>query len=94
MNRKQTVNINAIVKVAQALEEINDEVIYVGGAIIGLYATEDGADVPRPTIDIDISVQLSTYSQMDELRERLASKGIYPAPEEKILYRYTHEAIF
>ena len=93
MNRTQTVNINAIVKVAQALEEINDEVIYVGGAIIGLYATEDGADIPRPTTDIDISVQISTYSQMDELRERLASKGIYPAPEEMILYRYTYEGI-
>lgn len=86
-------NLRVVETVAKALEEINDEVIYVGGAIIGLYATEDGADLPRPTTDIDIIVQISTYSQMDELRERLANKKIYPAAEETIMYRYTYEGV-
>jgi len=94
MNRAQTMNLRVVEIVAKALEEINDEVIYVGGAIIGLYATEDGADQPRPTTDIDITVQISTYSQMDELRERLANKKIYPAPEETNMYRYTYEDVF
>jgi predicted nucleotidyltransferase len=86
-------NIKVVEKVAKALEEINEEVIYVGGAIIHLYATEDGADQPRPTIDIDISVHISTYTQMDKLRVRLEKKQIYPAPEENIMYRYTFEGI-
>lgn len=94
MNRAQTINFSIVEKVANALEEINDEVIYVGGAIIGLYATEDGADQPRPTTDIDITVQISTYSQMEELRERLANKKIYPDPEATNIYRYHYEGVF
>jgi hypothetical protein len=30
---------------------------------------------------------------MDELRERLAKKKIYPAPSEKVMYRYSYEDI-
>ncbi len=82
-----------IEKVAMALGEINDEVIYVGGAIIELYATEKGADKPRPTTDIDISVQISSYAQMEQLRQKLAIKGICPDPQGKIIYRYIYENI-
>jgi hypothetical protein len=94
MIRTQTMNLSVVEKVAKALGEINDEVIYVGGAIIVLYATEDGADQPRPTIDIDITVQINTYSQMDEMRERLANKKIFPATGETLIYRYTYEGVF
>ncbi|MEM6687138.1 MAG: hypothetical protein AAF617_15260, partial [Bacteroidota bacterium] len=47
----------------------------------------------RPTKDIDISVQISTYAEMDELREKLATKKIYPAPTETVIYRYTYEDV-
>ena len=93
MTRDLTMNLRIVEKVAKALEEINNEVIYVGGAIIDLYATEEGANQPRVTIDIDIAVHISTYSQMDKLRERLSNKRIYPATEETIMYRYTYEGI-
>jgi len=66
--------------------ELNNEVIYVGGAVISLYVTDEGGELPRPTKDIDISVQISSYPQMDQLRELLANKIIYPAPTETILY--------
>jgi len=89
----QTINLAAIEKVATALEELNDEVIYIGGAVISLYITDKGAEPPRPTKDIDISVKISTYAQMDKLRVKLASKNIHPAPTEKILYRYTYKDI-
>tara|TARA_R110002124_G_scaffold80533_6_gene213125 strand:- start:64 stop:750 length:687 start_codon:yes stop_codon:yes gene_type:complete len=93
MLKNQTINLKVVEKVALSLEELNDQVIYVGGAVVTLYVTDEGADQPRPTKDIDISVQISTYSQMDELREKLASKKIYPAPSEKVMYRYSYEDI-
>ena len=76
-----------------ALEELNEHVIYVGGAVVSLYVTDEGAEQPRPTKDIDISVQISTFSQMDELRQELALKKIYPASMEKVMYRYSYEDI-
>ena len=93
MLNNQTINLKVVEKVALSLEELNEQVIYVGGAVVALYVTDEGAEQPRPTKDIDISVQISTYSQMDELREILASKKIYPAPSEKVMYRYSYEDI-
>jgi len=93
MLKNQTVNLKVVEKVALALEELNSEVIYVGGAMVSLYVTDEGADLPRPTKDIDISVQISTYAEMDELREKLATKKIYPATTENVIYRYTYEDI-
>jgi predicted nucleotidyltransferase len=93
MLKNQTINLKVVEKVALSLEEINDQVIYVGGAVVTLYVTDEGAEQSRPTKDIDISVQISSYSQMDELRERLAKKKIYPAPSEKVMYRYSYEDI-
>lgn len=93
MLKNQTINLKVVEKVALSLEELNKDVIYVGGAVVSLYVTDEGAELPRPTRDIDISVQINTYSQMDELREKLASKKIYPVPSEKVMYRYSHEDI-
>lgn len=93
MLKNQTINLKVVEKVAQSLEELNKEVIYVGGAVVSLYVTDEGAEQPRPTKDIDISVQISTYAQMEDLREKLALKKIYPAPSEKIMYRYAYEDI-
>ena len=93
MLKNQIINLQVVEKVALALEEINDEVIYVGGAVVSLYATDQGAEQSRPTKDIDISVQVSSYAQMDQLRKRLANKRIYPASDEKVMYRYSYEDI-
>ncbi|UZD22843.1 hypothetical protein PBT90_05350 [Algoriphagus halophytocola] len=90
MLKNQTINLKVVEKVAMALEELNNDVIYVGGAVVSLYVTDEGAEQPRPTKDIDIAVQISSYGQMDELRGKLALKKIYPAPTENVMYRYTH----
>ena len=93
MLKNQIINLKIVEKVASILGELNHEVIYVGGAIVSLYVTDEGAEQARPTKDIDISIQVSSYSEMDQFREKLAKKKIYPAINEKVLYRYTFEDI-
>lgn len=93
MLKNSEINIKVIEKVAEALGELNDQVIYVGGAIVSFYITDTGADQPRPTKDIDISVQISTYAEMDQLREKLATKGIFPATDQNVMYRYEYEDV-
>ncbi|MCB0497522.1 MAG: nucleotidyl transferase AbiEii/AbiGii toxin family protein [Cyclobacteriaceae bacterium] len=88
MLKNQTINLKIVEKVASTLEELNNQVIYVGGAVVSLYVTDEGAEQPRPTKDIDVSIQISTYAQMNELREKLATKKIYPAHMEKVMYRF------
>ncbi|PCI97559.1 MAG: hypothetical protein COB15_07580 [Flavobacteriales bacterium] len=93
MLKNQTINLKVVEKVALALGELNKDVIFVGGAVVSLYVTDAGAEQPRPTKDIDISVQISSYSEMNKLREELANKKIYPATTSTVMYRYTLEDI-
>lgn len=93
MVKNQTINLKVVEKVATQLAELNDNVVYVGGAVVSLYVTDEGAEHPRPTKDIDISVQVRTYAEMEDLREQLAAKQIYPAATETVIYRYQFEDI-
>jgi hypothetical protein len=43
------INKGIIKKIALALGELNEQVIYVGGATVGLYINDPAADDVRPT---------------------------------------------
>lgn len=88
MLKNRTINLKVVEEVANALQDLNDHVVFVGGAVVSIYADDIGADDARPTKDVDISVQISSYGQMDQLREQLSPKGIYPAVNESVIYRY------
>lgn len=64
MNNKST-NLSAIIKVANSLGELNKNVVYVGGAVVGLYATDSAADDIRPTKDVDIIVEIATALELE-----------------------------
>ncbi len=93
MLKNEQINLKVVEQVALALEEINEEVIFIGGAVVSLYATDKGAEQPRPTSDIDVSVQIGSYSGMELLRNKLAAKKIFPASSEKVIYRYIYQEI-
>lgn len=93
MAQDSQLNLDVVAQVATALGDLNNEVVYIGGAVISIYATEPGADLPRVTEDIDVCVQVSTFAQMEELREQLASKSIYPDPQGAHMYRYNYKGI-
>ena len=38
----------------EALGELNNKVVYVGGAVVSLYVNDPAAEEPRPTKDIDL----------------------------------------
>ncbi len=51
---RDRVNMQAVQLVSAGLGELREQVIFVGGAIISIYADDPGADIPRPTSDIDL----------------------------------------
>lgn len=93
MHNHTPINLDIVAKVAQALGDLNREVVYIGGAVIRIYATDEGAELPRVTTDVDVCVQVFTLSDMETLRERLAEKSIYPDAKGTHLYRYTYKGI-
>lgn len=87
------INLKVVKSVAEALGDLKDEVLFVGGSVAGLYATDQAASEPRPTKDIDVSVQIASYAEMSQLSEVLASKGFLPAPGSSVMYRYKFNEI-
>ena len=61
-------------EIADAMEELNDRLIYVGGSMAGLYATDPAAAEPRTTTDVDCVVNTQSYAEHaafeDILRDR------------------------
>jgi hypothetical protein len=53
-------NIAMLESVAEAIEEMLDEVLFVGGATVELRVTDPGAPEFRPTYDIDVMVEITT----------------------------------
>jgi len=68
-------NLDAIKSIAEALKEINSEVVFVGGATVELYIDDKAAPTPQPSEDVDCVVELLTYSEWIKFEERLRKKG-------------------
>lgn len=82
--------INRIIiqRVAKALGELNDEVIYVGGATVSLYINDPAADDVRPTKDIDISIKIASITHLEEIREKLVAKGFKQSADLGVICRF------
>ena len=86
-------NIQRIRAVHEALgEELNKDVIYIGGAAVSFYHDRPTVDV-RPTDDVDILVELITYKDYAELEERLRARGFVNDIESGVICRYTIQGI-
>ena len=80
-------NIVRIKAVHNALGELQDKVVFVGGATISLYPDRQIFE-PRPTDDVDIIVEIVNYFGRIELEEKLRSIGFHADPESKVVSRY------
>ena len=85
-------SITRIKVVYDALEELANEVVFVGGATVALYADRPSAEA-RPTDDVDILVELMHYRDYAAIEERLRSKGFTNDTESGIICRYRVQGI-
>lgn len=80
-------------EVAEALKEIKEQVVFVGGAVVSLYTDDPAADEIRPTKDIDLTLNIHNLSHWENLQERLAEKGFYPDPQGQSICSYKYKNI-
>jgi hypothetical protein len=91
--RNATINKGVIKKIALALGEVNKQVIYVGGATVGLYINDPAADDVRPTKDVDISLSIATIGELEKMREGLNKKGFIQTAEDGVICRFRYEDV-
>lgn len=89
----RTINIAVVAEVAQALHELRDQMIFIGGAVVSLYADDPAADEIRPTSDIDLTINLMNFSNWVQMQERLAQLGFYPDPFGHAICSYKYKNI-
>ena len=80
-----TDNIARIQIVARALGEIKEQVVFVGGSVVELYADNPELSDIRPTIDVDcvIDLQICTYLDYSKLEQQLRNLGFHDGTTEK-----------
>lgn len=88
-----SINFEAIKKIASALNELNEQVIYVGGAVVSLYINDPAADDVRPTKDVDISLSVASLGELEEMRLKLIARGFMQSIEDNVICRFRYEEV-
>lgn len=81
----------ATVKIAKALGELNQEVVFVGGAMVSLYIDDTSAEDIRPTKDIDLTFQIFSVQELETLRQKLVIKGFQEQADSTIICRFAFD---
>ena len=85
-------NITRIRAVYNALGDLANEVVFVGGATVSLYADRQTSEV-RPTDDVDILVELYTRSEYAQVEATLRERGFQHDQDSGIMCRFTVQGI-
>lgn len=81
------INIDRIKILYKALGELKDQVVFVGGATVSLYADRVAPEV-RETKDVDIVVQIGSRLDFHEIEKRLWKLGFKNDSDSQFLGRY------
>ncbi|MFI4962636.1 MAG: hypothetical protein ACHP6H_02120 [Legionellales bacterium] len=87
------INVVRIKGVYNALDLLKDDVVFVGGATVSLYADNPLQTEVRPTMDIDVLVEILTYGGYVKIQETLAGLGFQVDKESKIICRYRYQGL-
>jgi predicted nucleotidyltransferase len=87
------INLALVAQVARGLKELNQKMVFIGGAVISLYTDDPAADEIRPTTDIDMTINLANYSEWAQMQERLSELEFYPDPQGQSICSYQYKKI-
>ena len=83
-------NIELLEVAAEALDDLLDEVVFVGGATLELWITRQGAVEVRPTEDVDVVVEVTTRTAFHDFEARLRAHGFAEAQDSRVICRWRH----
>lgn len=71
----------ALIEIARSLRDLEQPFVFLGGSVIGLLL-DDGAAPIRPTDDVDIAIDVTTFGAYHDLSARLMARGFAPDASE------------
>jgi predicted nucleotidyltransferase len=82
-----------VAEVAEALKALKTEVVFVGGAVVSLYANDPAADEIRPTQDVDLTLNILNFGDWTILQDQLSELGFHPDPFGHAICSYKYKDI-
>ncbi len=83
-----------LVKAANLLAPLEENFVFLGGVAMALLVTDPAAPDVRPTEDVDVIVDVATYSQYSQLEGRLRDNGFtQPREENSVICRWIKQGI-
>lgn len=83
-------NIKRLIKIAEALGDLRDEMVFVGGTVTSLYADDMAAPDIRPTTDVDCVTELASYGSYENLENNLRKRGFKNDLESGVICRWKY----
>ena len=74
MTRHHT-NRDMIIRVARSLGTLRDKVAFVGGSVVGLLITDEASPDVRPTLDVDVIIEVASIDEYYRFIDKLRSHG-------------------
>lgn len=88
--RRDDPNLPALRRIAEALGELREQVVFVGGAVAGLLVTDPLADAVRATRDVDAVVNASRAT-FHRIEEQVAAQGFARDMNSDVICRWVHK---
>src|SRR5271163_1104409 len=86
-------NRDQLITAAKLLRPLLDELVFVGGSIVGLLITDEAAANPRTTIDVDAIAEITSYPEYSAFGDRLRALGFEADTSDGApLCRWVHRA--
>ncbi|WP_374341903.1 hypothetical protein [Methyloversatilis sp.] len=88
--RSDDPNLPALRRIAEALGELREQVVFVGGAVAGLLVTDPLADAVRATRDVDAVVN-ACRATFHRIEEQVAAQGFARDMNSDVICRWVHK---
>jgi hypothetical protein len=88
--RREDPNREYLLIVADAIGDLCNEIVFVGGSVAGLLLTDAVADGVRATKDVDAVVEATTLSQYHQAEKKLVVSGFKKDIGSEVICRWRH----
>lgn len=83
-------NLPYLRRIAEALGDLREQVVFVGGAVAGLLVTDPLADSVRATRDVDAVVN-ATRAMFHRIEAAVAQRGFARDVQSDVICRWIHK---
>lgn len=78
-------------RAVDVLGPVAADVVFVGGAVVVVWITDPAAPGPRPTLDVDVVVEVTTLGERVRFDGRLRDRGLAEDVQSGVICRWKHQ---